>query len=247
MNVPPYGNTYNRLLLDFANLRVEAQDTPNLTVKVSTGGFWYYTSSGASYIECAGGNSGAITPPGAPNNKWILVTINSIGGITLIDGSEGSTPSLPTLPRARFPLAAIYITYADGTITNDMIFDVRPAFAMNVTDHRDLQSVTVADSHPASAITFTPGASGLISVDMQDAILEIKTMFDDVMVHCGSSGTSGSSGTRGTSGTSGINTGTSGTSGSGTSGTSGSSGSSGTAGSSGSSGSSGTRGTSGTS
>jgi hypothetical protein len=237
MNVPPYGDTFKRALMQFANLKVKAQDTPDMTVNISAGGFWYYTSSGASFIEYAGGNSGTITAPGSPNNKWVLVTINASGTVVLLEGSSGATPSLPALPRARFPLAAIYITYSDTTITEDMIYDVRPAFEMSVTDHRDLQSTSVAAAHPGTAITFAAGGSGMSSTNINDAILELKTLFDDLYVHAGSSGTSGTAGSSGTSGSGS----------SGTSGSSGSAGSSGTSGSSGSSGSSGTAGSSGTS
>jgi len=245
MNVPPYGDTLKKALLDLATLRVTAQDTPNMTVKISAGGFWNYTSTGASYIEYAGGSSATISTPGS-NAKWTLVTINSSGVLVNIDGTIAASPVLPTLPRGRFPLAAIYITASDTTITNDMIYDVRPYYELAVRDHRDLESNAIAGSHPASAITFTPGGSGLSSTNIQDVILELKTLFDDLYAHAGTSGTSGTSGS-GTSGTSGV-TGTSGTSGiSGTSGTSGIDGTSGTSGIDGTSGTSGTTGTSGTS
>ncbi len=250
MNVPPYGDTFKRALMNLANLKVSAQNTPNMTVKISAGGFWYYTSSGASYVEYAGGDSATITAPGSPNNKWVLITINSSGNLVNIEGSAAATPVLPGLPRGRFPLAAIYVTYSDITITEDMIYDVRPVFEIGVSDHRDLQSTSLASAHPGSAITFTPGGSGLSSTNIQDVVLELKTLFDDLYVHAGSSGTSGSSGDTGTSGSSGSSgtAGTSGTSGvDGTSGTSGTAGTSGTSGVDGTSGTSGTAGTSGTS
>jgi hypothetical protein len=236
MNVPPYGDTFKRALMEFATLRVKAQDVPDMTVKISAGGFWYYTAAGASFIEYAGGNSSTLSAPGS-NAKWILVTLNASGGLVTIDGDEADSPVLPTLPRSRFPLAAIYITSADSVITEDMIYDVRPTFSMDIRDHRDLESKSVVDAHPASAITFTPGGSGLTSINVQDVVVEMKTLFDDLYAHAGTSGSSGSSGTSGTTATSGT---------AGTSGSSGSSGISGTAGTGMTSGSSGSSGTSGT-
>jgi len=46
ITVPIYGEEFKKTLQNFATLRVTAQDTPDLTVKVSPGTFWYYTSAG---------------------------------------------------------------------------------------------------------------------------------------------------------------------------------------------------------
>ena len=235
MNVPPYGDTFKRALLQFANLKVKAQNTPNMTVYVSSGGFWYYTSTGSSYIEFIGGSSGTISAPAAPNNKWVLVTLNTSGNIVTIDGTAAVSPDIPVIPRGRICLAAIYVRHSDTTISEDMIFDMRSGLELSVRDHRDLQNNDLASSHPASAISFVPGASGLVSTNLQNAIVELKLLFDDLYVHAGSSGTSGSAGTSGIDGTSGS---------SGTSGSAGTSGSSGTDGTSGTSGEDGTSGTS---
>mgnify|MGYP001458604175 FL=1 len=226
MNIPPYGHAFRKALMQQANVRVKAQDVPDMTAYVSPGGFWYYTSSGASYIEYAGGSTSTVTAPGS-DFKWVLITINASGNIVVLDGTPAAVPVLPTLPRGRFPLAAIYVSAGDTTITEDMIYDMRPDFEMSVRDHRDLMSLTLTGSHPASAISFTPGASGLISTELQSAILELKTLFDDLYAHAGTSGTSGTAGSSGTSG----DTGEDGTSG--TSGTSGEDGTSGTSGTSG--------------
>ena len=244
MNIPPYGDTFKKALLQLANLKVKAQYIPNMTVYVSPGGFWHYTSSGSSYVEFAGGSSGTISVPAAPNKKWTLITLNTSGNIVTIDRTAAHTPDIPAIPRGRICLAAIYIQSTDSTISEDMIFDMRPVFELSVKDHRDLQNNNLADSHQASSISFVPGASGLVSTNLQNVILELKTLFDDLYVHAGSSGTSGTAGTSGIDGTSG----SSGTSGiDGTSGTSGIDGTSGTSGIDGTSGTSGTDGTSGTS
>ena len=245
MNVPPHGDIFKRALMQLATLKVKAQDTPALTVYVSPGGFWYYTSTGASYIEFAGGNTNVISGP-VSNSKFVVITINQSGSLVNIDGASGTSPVLPAIPRGRFPLAAVIITAGETSITDDMIFDLRPVFEMSVKDHRDLQSNTTTDSHPGTAITFTPGGSGLSSINLNAAIIELKVLFDDLYVHAGNNGTDGTSGTTGVAGTSGTSGtsghGTSGTTGNGTSGTSGITGTSGTTGV----GTSGTSGTSGT-
>jgi hypothetical protein len=230
MNIPPYGENFKKAMMQFANLKVGAQDVPVMTAKVSAGGFWYYTSTGASYIEYAGGSSDLITPPGSPNNVWVVIALNETGNVVIISGSAAVNPSLPALPRGRFPLAAIHINYADTAVTEDMIFDMRPIFEMSVRDHRDLLSNSIAGVHAASAISFDSLSSGLSSTTVQDAIIELKTFFDNNYSTSGTSGTgtSGTSGNTGSSGTSGTSgdTGSSGTSGSGSSGSSGTSGTS---------------------
>lgn len=243
MNIPPYGDTFKRALLQLGTLKVKAQDTPNLTVKISAGGFWYYTNTGATFIEYAGGNSSAITAPGT-NSKFVIISINSSGSIVNIDGTSGVSPVLPAIVKGRFPLAAVHINFTDTSITEDMIFDLRPVFEMSVRDHSDLLALTATGSHPATAVSFAPGGSGLVSTDVNAAIVELKVLFDDLYVHAGNNGTSGTSGLTGTSGTSGTR-GTSGTSG--TSGTTGAVGTTGAAGTSGTSGTDGLAGTSGTS
>ena len=91
MNLPPYGDSLKRADLHFQSLKVTAQDTPNMTVKISAGNFWYYTSTGATYIEFAGGNSSTISAPGS-NAKWTIITLNSAGSVVLLDGSSASVP-----------------------------------------------------------------------------------------------------------------------------------------------------------
>jgi hypothetical protein len=248
MNIPLYGDSSIRNGLHFNSLKVVAQETPNMTVYINPGNFWYYTSTGASIIEFAGGSSSTVTAASS-NFKWVLVTLNQSGTIVLIDGTAAAVPVFPTVPRNRLVLAAIYLSSTSTEITSAMIFDLRP-FEMSVRDHRDLESTTLAGSHPATAVSFAPGATGLVATTVQAAIEELKTLFDNNYMTSGTSGSSGSSGTTGSDGTSGTSgtTGADGTSGtSGTSGIDGTSGTSGVDGTDGTSGTSGIDGTSGTS
>jgi len=212
MNLPHRGDNFKRTLMPLANLRVRAQNVPNMTVSVSEGGFWHYTSTGSVYVETIGGNSNEITAPDAPDKKWVLVVLNTVGEIVILEGTPASNPVLPVLPRGRICLAAIYIRDTTAVITDDMIFDMRAVIESSIKDHRDLLSNTLSNSHPAAAISFNPGASGLVSTNLFDVIFELKNLFDDAISRASSSGTSGTSGLNGTSGTSGEN-GTSGSSG----------------------------------
>ena len=54
VTVPIYGEEFKKVLQNFVTLRVTAQDTPDLTVKVSPGTLWYYTSTGTKFIEFPG-------------------------------------------------------------------------------------------------------------------------------------------------------------------------------------------------
>ena len=155
MNIPPYGDSYKRVGAYFSNLQVSAKSTPNMTVKISAGGYWYYSATGATYVEYVGGSSPTITAPtGTGNAKWVIIAMGPSGVVSNIDGAVASNPVLPTVPgRARIPLAAIYIQTGTTTITNDMIYDVRPMFPLEVRDHRDLEGLTSTGSHPISAIS----------------------------------------------------------------------------------------------
>jgi len=153
MNVPPYGDTYKRVLQPFANLRVTAKYTPEMRVYISAGGFWNYTSAGMIWVEYDGGNSPTITAP-AGNAKWVIITMNTSGSIVLIDGDYSAHPVVPTIPRGRIPLAAVYVQSSSVKITNDMIFDVRPTgFDMTPKSHIDLENTSTAGCHPIAAIT----------------------------------------------------------------------------------------------
>jgi hypothetical protein len=54
IHIPIYGEDKKKDLLNFATLRATQQTVPNLTVKVSPGSFWVYSSSGLTFVEFAG-------------------------------------------------------------------------------------------------------------------------------------------------------------------------------------------------
>ncbi len=127
--IPPPGDTFTREDAPLANLKVTAQDTPDFTVQISAGVFW---ASGITYIEFAGENSMALTKPLQTNRvRLVVVGLNLFGNVTLVNGTDVlSNPDLPTIPADFLPLAAVLLQGNSTTITNDVIYDIRPFFAI---------------------------------------------------------------------------------------------------------------------
>lgn len=151
-NVPLYGDEYRKLFGNLATLSPTAQDEPNLTVKISAGGFWSFLDGVAAYVEYVGGSSPTISVP-ASNARWVVVTLNQSGMVVNIDGDIAASPVLPTIPRNRYPIALVYVATGTTKITNDMVFDARPIFANPVRSHLDLMDLTEAGCHSTAAIT----------------------------------------------------------------------------------------------
>lgn len=152
MNIPLYGDEYRKLFGNMATLHPAAQDEPNMTIKISAGGFWSWLEGVAAYVEYVGGSSPAITAP-ASNAKWVVVTLNQSGMIVNIDGSAAASPVLPVVPRNRYPIALVYVRSADVKITNEYVFDARPIFSNPVRSHADLMDTTADGCHTVAAIT----------------------------------------------------------------------------------------------
>ncbi len=152
MNNPLYGDEYRKLFGNMVTLHPTAQDAPNMTIKVSAGGFWSWLSGVAAYVEYVGGNSPAIIAPGS-NAKWTVVCLTPAGMLVNIDGSASATPTLPTIPANRYPIAIVYVRTGVTVLTNEDIFDARPIFSNPVRSHLDLMDLTESGCHPTSAIT----------------------------------------------------------------------------------------------
>lgn len=165
MNVPLYGDEYRKLFGNMVTLHPTAQDEPNMTIKVSAGGFWTYIG-GAAYIEYVGGSSPIITAPTA-NAKWVVVCLTPNGMLTNVDGASSTDPVLPVIPTRLYPVALVYVRSTDTKITNEYVFDARPIFSLPIRNHADLENITT-DAHSISAIT------GLVDA------LDDKTTFTDV-------------------------------------------------------------------
>jgi len=136
-SVPLQGDTFRRESAHFANLKVLAQDTPGLTVKISAGGFWVDNST---YVEFTGGNSPALTAASS-NAKWSMILLNSSGQVEVLDGSEAASPDFPAITAGRITLGAVFMQSTTTEITNDMVFDARPLFQIGA----DITGASVGD------------------------------------------------------------------------------------------------------
>jgi hypothetical protein len=152
MNNPLYGDEYRKLFGNLATLSPSAQDSPNMTVKISAGGFWSFLDGVSTYVEYVGGSSPAIIAP-AGNAKWVIVALNEIGMVVNIDGSYSATPVLPAVPRNRYPIAVVYVRTGATKLTNEDIFDARPIFSNPVRSHMDLMDLDADGNHSIAAIT----------------------------------------------------------------------------------------------
>lgn len=152
MNNPLYGDEYRKLFGNMTTLFPSAQDAPDMTVKISAGGFWSYLGGVAAYVDYVGGRSPAISAP-ISNAKWVVVTLNPSGMVVNIDGDYSSSPVLPIIPVNRYPIALVYVNSTDTKLTNAQIFDARPIFSNSVRSHLDLADTTVDGCHETSAIT----------------------------------------------------------------------------------------------
>jgi len=105
ISLPPKGSAARKLGSYFTPLKVEAQASPNMTVRVSEGSFW---TANNEYVEYIGGTSPNISAP-STDAKWVLVTITSNGMINIVDGVPSGNPELPppSSYKNELPLAAI--------------------------------------------------------------------------------------------------------------------------------------------
>ena len=149
ISLPPKGDTAKKLGSYFAPLKVEAQSTPNMTVKVSEGSFW---TADNEHMEYIGGTSATISAPGS-DAKWVLITVKSTGLLNIVNGTASGTPQLPDASSYadELPLAAIFVGDTTTAITNDMIYDLRPLWSIppdsvSQTQLNDFATITYVDN-----------------------------------------------------------------------------------------------------
>jgi hypothetical protein len=100
--------------LNDQGLKVSAQDTPGLTVKIAAG----VAIVDGTIVKYAGGNSPTISAPAA-NPRIDLIAINSSGVISVVAGSENASPSAPAYPSDKTVLAEIYCKVGMTQIVNN--------------------------------------------------------------------------------------------------------------------------------
>ena len=169
ISLPPKGSDAKKLGAYFTPLKVEAQATPNMTVKVAEGSFW---TANNEYMEYIGGTSPTISAPGS-DAKWVLVTVTNTGMINVVNGVASGTPDLPPTSsyKNELPLAAIFIGDTTTAISSDMIYDLRPMWSIppdsvSQTQLNDFATITYVDNglNTKANFTGTPEANFTLNV-----------------------------------------------------------------------------------
>lgn len=145
ISVPPIGDAAKRIGAHFTPLRVDAQDSPNLTVKIEKGSF--YTALG-EFKEYFGGNSPTLSAPTA-DAKWVVIALNENALIEVFNGTSSTSPQLPTIPEDVLPLAAVFLSDTTTEITSDTVFDIRPLWQIRPENIPNLQDEL--DDRPTTA------------------------------------------------------------------------------------------------
>ncbi len=108
-----------------------ANETPNMTVKVSAGGVFI----GGSLLEKAIQTSGTIVAP-VSNPRIDRVVIDPTTGIvSIVTGTEAGSPVAPPIPNGYRPLARIALTVGMAQIMNQFITDERVSGVASSSDN----------------------------------------------------------------------------------------------------------------
>lgn len=151
MRIPLSGDDFKKYNNHLSTLKVTQQASPNMTVKVSPGGFWF---NNETFVDFAGGSSKTITVP-TSGTKFVIVGLSKSANIELIDGVAEVYPKVPKIQYGILPLAIVLVKPNTKILTEENIFDVRQVFqAPNFTsDHWEIKGRDEEDSHPIEAIT----------------------------------------------------------------------------------------------
>ncbi|MCA3265468.1 MAG: hypothetical protein ING19_05300 [Azospirillum sp.] len=99
----------------------QAQDTPNMTVRVLAGPLMI----GGALTEIAAQNTGTIAAP-VGNPRIDRIVLNpATGAIQVVTGTPAASPVAPAIPADRLPIARFQLAPATTAITNAMIVDER--------------------------------------------------------------------------------------------------------------------------
>lgn len=105
-----------------AQLAVNAQSTPNMTVRVRAGRLLPFGIS----VDVLDQNTGTIVAP-TTNPRIDLVVVHAVtGAVSVLTGTEAASPAPPYMPVGYLPLARIALIVGTAAITNSIITDVRP-------------------------------------------------------------------------------------------------------------------------
>ena len=115
------------------------QDIADMTIAVSSGRMM----SGNTLISISGEDISALVAPSANPRIDRVVISRTDGTITVITGSEASSPSAPSLTADTIPLCQILLATTTTTIVNSMITDERVVYsgAAGASVGANLQSI----------------------------------------------------------------------------------------------------------
>lgn len=103
------------------NFSPRAQDTPNMTVYLGAG----YILIDATIVNVAAQSTGTITAP-ITNPRYDLVYVDRLtGAVGVVTGTEALSPTDPTLPAGKTPIARVRLATTTTSINNTLIDDLR--------------------------------------------------------------------------------------------------------------------------
>ncbi len=110
-------------ITDFDGLKVVAQGTPDMTVKVKAG---YGMAGGIPIALRADFDTAAIVAPGSPNSRIDVVEYNpQTQAVNVVTGTPGASPVAPDVTAGCLALAEITLAYNTTSIINGIIADRR--------------------------------------------------------------------------------------------------------------------------
>jgi hypothetical protein len=99
----------------------QAQDTPNMTVRVLEGPLFF----AGTLTEIAAQNTGTITAPvGLPRIDRVVLNPDT-GAVLLVSGVAAASPVAPAVPAGWLPICRFRLETTTTFITNGMIVDER--------------------------------------------------------------------------------------------------------------------------
>lgn len=99
----------------------QAQDTPNMTVRVLSGALMI----GGTLTEVAAQNTGIIAAP-VGNPRIDRVVLNPADGtISVVAGTPNASPIAPAIPAGLWPICRFQLSPSTTAISNSMILDER--------------------------------------------------------------------------------------------------------------------------
>lgn len=149
------------------SLRVEAQSTPDTTVKVKAGTALF---SRKTFVEISDTNSTGVAVA-VTNPRIDVVSLTSTGGITITQGTEAASPSRPSIPNGEIALADIYIRTGTGLVikdtddsTNNYIRqDMRTPLMTKDMTSGDAGTLTVGSTSDAGGLHYHLHKAGIFS------------------------------------------------------------------------------------